>query len=187
VSDNSVVVCEEKVRFFLLLFRTICHKVGLAIVTVGPSDMDEQLVQLFLGPNKQFWGGLTVGPLWGTFVTKRTKSSWDPVSMEWNVRVELSLGPKAGGLYINAPNIFTQFTPFILSIRYNTSSRKGHCMYDCLTHPTIPLYLAYLFAVSPLSVLFSSVSCLSSKKLKQHSKSHVTVSLAISPSPSTGC
>jgi hypothetical protein len=73
VSDNSVVVCEEKVRFFLLLFRTICHKVGLAIVTVGPSDMDEQLVQLFLGPNKQFWGGLTVGPLWGTFVTKRPK------------------------------------------------------------------------------------------------------------------
>ncbi len=39
------------------LLRTICHKVGLAIITVGPSDMEEQLVQLFLGPNEQFWGG----------------------------------------------------------------------------------------------------------------------------------
>ncbi len=37
--------------------------------TVGPSDMDEQLVQLFLGPNERFWGGRTIGPLCGTFVT----------------------------------------------------------------------------------------------------------------------
>jgi hypothetical protein len=29
----------------------------------GPSDMDEQLVQLFLGPNERFWGGQTVVPL----------------------------------------------------------------------------------------------------------------------------
>jgi hypothetical protein len=50
-------VWEEKVKFFLLLFRTKCHKVGLAIITVGPSDMDKQLVQLFLGPNERFWGG----------------------------------------------------------------------------------------------------------------------------------
>jgi hypothetical protein len=40
----------------------MCHKVGVAIITVGPSDMDEQLVQLFLGPNERFWGGRTVGP-----------------------------------------------------------------------------------------------------------------------------
>jgi hypothetical protein len=32
--------------------------------------MDKQLVQLFLGPNERFWGGQTVGPLWGTFVTR---------------------------------------------------------------------------------------------------------------------
>jgi hypothetical protein len=63
-------VLEEKFKFFLLLLRTICHKVGLAIMTVGPSDMDEQFVQLFLGPNERFWGGQTVGPLWGTFVTR---------------------------------------------------------------------------------------------------------------------
>jgi hypothetical protein len=63
-------VLEEKLKFFLLLLRTKCHKVGLAIITVGPSDMDEQLVQLFLGPNEPFWGGHTVGPLWGTFVTR---------------------------------------------------------------------------------------------------------------------
>ncbi len=65
-------VWEEKFKKILLLLRTICHKLGLAIITVGPSDMDEQLVQLILGPNKRFWGGQTVGPLWGTFVT-RTK------------------------------------------------------------------------------------------------------------------
>jgi hypothetical protein len=63
-------VCKEKFRFFVLLLWTICHKVGLVIITVGPSDMDEQLVQLFLGPNEWFWGGRTVGPLWGLFVTK---------------------------------------------------------------------------------------------------------------------
>jgi hypothetical protein len=65
-------VWEEKLKFFLLLYRTISHKVRLAIITVGPSDMDEQLVQIFQGPNERFWGGGTVGPLWGTFVT-RTK------------------------------------------------------------------------------------------------------------------
>jgi hypothetical protein len=69
---NIVLVCEEKLRLFVLLLRTICHTVGLAIITVGPSDMDEQLVQLFLGPNERIWGGQTVGPLWSTFVT-RTK------------------------------------------------------------------------------------------------------------------
>jgi hypothetical protein len=63
-------VWEEKLKFFLLLLRTKCYKVGLAIITVGPSDMDEQLVQLFLGPIERFWGGQTVGPLWGTFVTR---------------------------------------------------------------------------------------------------------------------
>jgi hypothetical protein len=86
VCDISLMVWEEKLKFFLLLLRTKCHKVGLAIITVGPSHMDEQLVQLFLGPNERFWGGRTVGPLWGTFVT-RTKRFWDPVSMDWNVRV----------------------------------------------------------------------------------------------------
>jgi hypothetical protein len=65
-------VWEEKLYFFRLL-RTKCHLVGLAIITVGPSDMDEQLVQLFLGPNEQFWGGQTVGPLWGTFVTRSNR------------------------------------------------------------------------------------------------------------------
>ncbi len=34
--------------------RTICHKVGVAIIIVGPSDMNEQLVQHFLGPNEWF-------------------------------------------------------------------------------------------------------------------------------------
>ncbi len=92
----------RKIKVFLLLLRTKCHKVGLAINTVGPSDMDELLVQLFLGPNEPFWGGRTVGPLWGTFVT-RTKCFWDPVSMDWNVRVELSLGPKAGVINVKAP------------------------------------------------------------------------------------
>jgi hypothetical protein len=86
VCQNSLMVWEEKLNFFQLLLRTKCHKVGLAIITVGPSDMDEQLVQLFLGPNERFWGGRTVGPLWGTFVT-RTKRFWDPVSMDRNVRV----------------------------------------------------------------------------------------------------
>ncbi len=61
-------VCEEKLRFFVLLLRTICHKVGLAINTVGPCDMDEQLVPLFWGPNERFRGGRTVGPLWGAFL-----------------------------------------------------------------------------------------------------------------------
>ena len=102
VFDISLMVWEEKLKFFLLLLRTKCHKVGLAIITVGPSDMDEQLVQLFLGPNERFWVGRTVGPLWGTFVT-RTKRFWDPVSMDRNVRVLMSLGPKAGGLNIKAP------------------------------------------------------------------------------------
>jgi hypothetical protein len=52
--------------------------------TVGP---------LFCMP---FRGGRTVGPHWGTNVT-RTKSFWDPVSLGLNVWVELSLGPKMGG------------------------------------------------------------------------------------------
>jgi hypothetical protein len=65
-------VWEEKLKFFLLLLRTECHKVGLAIITVRPRNMEEQLVQIFLGPNEQFWGGQTVGLLWSTFVT-RTK------------------------------------------------------------------------------------------------------------------
>ncbi len=102
VCDNSLMVWEEKLQFFLLLLRTKCHKVGLAIITVGPSDMDKQLVQLFLGPNERFWGGRTVSPLLGTFVT-RTKCFSDPVSMDRNVRVQMSLGPKAGGLNIKAP------------------------------------------------------------------------------------
>jgi hypothetical protein len=54
------------------ILKTICHKVGLVIIIVGPSDMDEQLVPLFLGPNERFWGGRTVDPLWDTFIT-RTK------------------------------------------------------------------------------------------------------------------
>jgi hypothetical protein len=49
-------VWEEKLKFFLLLLGTKCHKVGLAIITVGPSDIDEQLVQLFLGPNARVLG-----------------------------------------------------------------------------------------------------------------------------------
>jgi hypothetical protein len=61
-------ICAKKLR----LLRTKCHKVGLVIIRVEPSDMDEELVQLFPGPNQRFWGGRTVGPLWGTFVT-RTK------------------------------------------------------------------------------------------------------------------
>ncbi len=40
VCDNSLMVWEEKFKFFLLLLGTECHKVGLAIITVGPSDMD---------------------------------------------------------------------------------------------------------------------------------------------------
>jgi hypothetical protein len=46
------------------------HKVGLAKITLGPSDMDEQLIPIFLGLHEQYWGGQTVGPLWGTFVTR---------------------------------------------------------------------------------------------------------------------
>jgi hypothetical protein len=49
-----------------------------------------------------FGGGRTVGPHWGTNVTW-TKSFWDPVSLGLNVWVELSLGPKVGGLNIKAP------------------------------------------------------------------------------------
>ncbi len=59
---------------------------GLAIITVGPSDMDEQLVQLFLGPNERFWGGRTVGPLWGTFVTSvpyRHGGGWSTKINAW--------------------------------------------------------------------------------------------------------
>ncbi len=64
--------------------------------------VDEQLVQLFCIP---FGGGRTVGPHWGTNVT-RTKSFWDPVSgARTNVRVKLSLGPKVGGLNIKAPKL----------------------------------------------------------------------------------
>ncbi len=63
VCDISLMVWEEKLKFFLLLLRTKCHKVGLVIITVGPSDMDpmngfgvdEQLVHfgvhLSQGPN----------------------------------------------------------------------------------------------------------------------------------------
>jgi hypothetical protein len=40
---------EEKFRFFVLLLRTICHKVGLVIITVGPSYMDKQLGPSFPG------------------------------------------------------------------------------------------------------------------------------------------
>jgi hypothetical protein len=57
------------------------------------------LVQLFCMP---FGGGQTVGPHWGTNVTW-TKSFWDPVSLGLSVWVELSLGPKVGGLNIKAP------------------------------------------------------------------------------------
>jgi hypothetical protein len=32
-----------------------------------------------------------------------TKRFWDPVSLGLNVRVELSLGPKVGGLNVKAP------------------------------------------------------------------------------------
>ncbi len=63
--------------------------------------MDEQLVQLFCMP---FGGGRTVGPHWGTNVTW-TISFWDPVSLGLNVWVELSLGPKVGGLNIMAPSV----------------------------------------------------------------------------------
>jgi hypothetical protein len=62
--------------------------------------VDKQLVQLFCIP---FGGGRTVGPHWGTNVT-RTKSFWDPVSLGLNVQVELSLGPKVGGRNIKAPS-----------------------------------------------------------------------------------
>jgi hypothetical protein len=61
--------------------------------------VDEQLVQVLSMP---LGGGRTVGPHWGTNVTG-TKSFWDPVSLGLNVRVELSLGPKVGGLNIKAP------------------------------------------------------------------------------------
>ncbi len=33
-----------------------------------------------------------------------TKRFWDPVSLGLNVQVELSLGPKVGGLNIKAPS-----------------------------------------------------------------------------------
>jgi hypothetical protein len=49
-----------------------------------------------------FGGGQTDGPNWGTNVT-RTNSFWDPVSLGQNMQVELSLGPKMGGLNIKAP------------------------------------------------------------------------------------
>jgi hypothetical protein len=48
-----------------------------------------------------FRGGWTVGPHWGTNVT-RTNSFWDPVSLGLTVQVELSLGPEVGGLNIKA-------------------------------------------------------------------------------------
>ncbi len=80
--DNSVMVCNEKLRFFVFK-KCLCYEsyLGylrlyvtklLVIIIVRPSDMDEQLVPLFLGPNERFWGGRTVDPLWGTFIT-RTK------------------------------------------------------------------------------------------------------------------
>ncbi len=86
------------------LLRTICYKVRLANITRGPSDMDEQLGPFFLEPNEWTWRGQTVGPLWGTFVT-RAKLFWDSVSTGQNVRVESSLGRKARGLIIKAQSL----------------------------------------------------------------------------------
>ncbi len=65
VCDNCVMVWEEKLKFFLLLLRTICHKVGLAIITVGPSDMDGHWSNFSWNPMNGFGvDGRTVGPLW---------------------------------------------------------------------------------------------------------------------------
>ncbi len=36
------------------LLRTICHKVGLAIITVGPSDMEEQWTNFSWDPMNGF-------------------------------------------------------------------------------------------------------------------------------------
>jgi hypothetical protein len=36
------------------VLKTKGNKVGLNKITVGPSDMDEQLIPVFMGPNERF-------------------------------------------------------------------------------------------------------------------------------------
>ena len=78
--------------------ETPCHKIGWP----KQEKVDEQLVQLFSGPNDCFWGGWTVGPFLGTNVT-RTKRFWDSMTSGPNVWVQLLLGPNVGGRNVKAP------------------------------------------------------------------------------------
>ncbi len=80
---------------------TKCHKIGLAKTEGGTHDGDEDLIQLCSGTNDHFWGGRTVGPLFGKN-NSRTKIFRDLVSIGQNVRVALILGPNIGGLKIRA-------------------------------------------------------------------------------------
>jgi hypothetical protein len=41
-------------RLWYNVLKTKCNKVGLAKIKVGPSDMDEQLIPVFMGPNERF-------------------------------------------------------------------------------------------------------------------------------------
>jgi hypothetical protein len=75
---------KKKLRFFVLLLRNICHKVRQVIIIVGPSDMDEQLVHV------------------GAHLSQGLNVFENSVSMDRNVQVKLSLGPKTGGLNVKA-------------------------------------------------------------------------------------
>jgi hypothetical protein len=99
------------------VIRTISHKVGLAKMTLGPSDMDEQLFTIFMGPNERFWGGRTDVTLCGTLVT-RTKHFWDSGSKDRNVRGQSVTRTKGEGTNVKAPFLLLLFIPLIsLSLR----------------------------------------------------------------------
>jgi hypothetical protein len=73
---------------------------------VGPSDIDEQFVPLFLGPSEQFWGGRTVSPLWETFVSRTTVGAVSVLDLVSQVRdailmnVYLDVGnPRGSGFW----------------------------------------------------------------------------------------
>jgi hypothetical protein len=93
-------VWEEKLKFFLLLLRIKCHKVGLAIIIVGPSDMDEQLVQL----SWDLMNGFGVDEQLVHFGVHLSQGT-NVFETQCPVQVELSLGSKAGGLNVKAPNV----------------------------------------------------------------------------------
>jgi hypothetical protein len=106
------------------------------------------------------WYGRTVSPTfpgtqwtvlgwtnsWSTlgYIVTRTKHFWDPVSMDQNKRVELSIGLKAGGLNVKAPSLYS-----VVSRCCWVDCREWNCANSQNTENGI-IFLTYLYIMLSL-------------------------------------